>query len=167
MNSLVNRSLERVHHLLVLFSFDCLLTDRLHQVRLSQTHPSVDKKWVIPFGRRLRNREGGCVGKLITRSHDKRFKPIARIHPVVDNALRILIMGFRGQRLAHPVRMGIECLTDRSDICATEFDLWRTPEHGHRRGSHDIQIITLDPELIYAVRNLKGQRDFIRLHQFN
>src|SRR5580700_2375424 len=63
--------------------------------------------------------------------------------------------------------MGIECLTDRSDICATEFDLWRTPEHGHRSGSHDIQIVTLDPELINAVRNLKGQRDFIHLHQFN
>jgi hypothetical protein len=31
---------------------------------------------------------------------------------------------------------------------------------------YDIQIITLDPELINGVRNLEGQRDFIRLHQF-
>src|SRR5260370_1686738 len=76
-------------------------------------------------------------------------------------------MGFRGQRLAHPVRMGIDYGPDRFDICGTEFDLWRTPEDGHRSGSHDMQIITLDPELINAVRNLKGQRDFIRLHQFN
>src|ERR1700757_1303871 len=60
------------HHLLVSFSFNRLLADRLHQVRLSQTYPSVDKKRVIGFSRRLRNREGGCVRKLITRSHDKR-----------------------------------------------------------------------------------------------
>src|ERR1700755_911169 len=86
---------------------------------------------------------------------------------MVDSAFRILIMGFRGECLAHPVRRSIDCGTDRSDICGPKFDLRRTPEHGHRSRSHDIQIITLDPELINAVRNLKGQRDFIRLHQFN
>src|SRR6201994_4581891 len=99
------------------------------------------------------------MGKLITPSHDKRVKTIARIHPMVDSAFRILIMGFRGQRLAHPVRRSIDSGTDRSDICGPKFDLWRTPEHGHRSRSHDIQIITLDPELINAVRNLKDKRD--------
>jgi hypothetical protein len=105
------------------------------------------------------------VGKLVIRSHDKRFKPIARIHPVVDGALRILIMGQKGQRFAPPVRMGNG--TPHSAICGTVFDLSRASEHGHRSGLNDIQIITLDPELINGVRNLEGQRDFIRLHQFN
>src|ERR1700741_2518489 len=34
-------------------------------------------------------------------------------------------------------------------------------------GLANIHIGTLAPELINAVRNLEGQRDFIRLHQFN
>src|SRR5258707_12136660 len=105
--------------------------------------------------------------KLVIRSHDKRFKPIARIRAVVDSALRILIMRCRGQRFAHPVSMGINNGTAHSAICGAEFDLSRASEHGHRSGLYDIQIITLDPELINAVRNLKGQRDFIRRHQFN
>src|ERR1700675_3632283 len=63
--------------------------------------------------------------------------------------------------------MGINNGTGRSAICGTEFDLSRTSEHGHRSGLYEIQIVTLDPELINGIRNLEGQRDFIRLHQFN
>src|SRR5260370_6514058 len=104
---------------------------------------------------------------MVIRSHHKRFKPIARIHPVVDGAIRILIPGCRSQRFAHPVSMGINNGTGHSTICGTEFDLSRASEHGHRSGLYDIQIVTLDPELINGVRNLEGQRHFIRLHQFN
>src|SRR5207253_11007581 len=75
-------------------------------------------------------------------------------------------MGCRGQRFAHPVSMGINNGTAHSASCGTEFDLSRASEHGHRSGLYDIQIITLDPELINGVRNLEGQRDFIRLHEF-
>ena len=105
------------------------------------------------------------MGKLVIRSHDKRFKPIAGIHPVVDGDL--LILGCRSQRFAHPVSMGINNGTGHSAICGTEFDLSRASEHGHRSGLYDIQIITLDPELINGVRNLEGQRHFIGLRQFN
>src|SRR4030081_9833 len=63
--------------------------------------------------------------------------------------------------------MGINNGTAHSAICGTVFDLSRASEHGNRSGLYDIQIITLDPELVNPVRNLKGQRDFIRLHQFN
>src|SRR6202048_4539478 len=62
--------------------------------------------------------------------------------------------------------MGINNGTANFAICGTEFDLSRASEHGHRSGLYDIQIITLDPELINGVRNLEGQCDFIRLHQF-
>src|ERR1700736_3214483 len=63
--------------------------------------------------------------------------------------------------------MGINNGTAHSAICGTEFDLSRTSEHRHRSGLYDIQIVTLDPELINGVRNLEGQRDFIRLYKFN
>src|SRR5580704_15190331 len=52
-------------------------------------------------------------------------------------------------------------------ICGTEFDLSRASQHRNHSGSNDIQIVTLDPELINAVWNLQGQRSFIRLHQVN
>src|SRR5260370_29092857 len=104
---------------------------------------------------------------MVIRSHDKRFKPIARIHPVVDGALRTLILGCRSRRFAYPLSTGINYGTGRSAICGTEFDLSRASEHGHRSGLYDIQIVTLDPELINGVRNLEGQRHFIHLHQFN
>src|SRR3979411_2123484 len=63
--------------------------------------------------------------------------------------------------------MGINNGTAHFAICGTEFDLSRASEHGHHSGLYDIQIITLDPELINGVRNLEGQRHFIRLHQLN
>jgi hypothetical protein len=63
--------------------------------------------------------------------------------------------------------MGINNGTGHSAICGTEFDIPRASEHGHHSGLYDIQIFTLDSELMNAVRNLEGQRDFIRLHQFN
>src|ERR1700730_2339612 len=63
--------------------------------------------------------------------------------------------------------MGINNGPGHSAICGTEFDLSRASEHGHRSGLYEIQIVTLDPELINGVRNLEGQRDFIRVHQFN
>src|SRR6266446_10982239 len=63
--------------------------------------------------------------------------------------------------------MGISNRTGHCVICGTEFDLSRASEHGHRSGLYEIQIVTLDPELIDGVGNLEGQRHFIRLHQFN
>src|SRR6202042_821125 len=41
------------------------------------------------------------------------------------------------------------------------------PDHGRCRSLNERQKITLDPELINAVRNLEGESNFIRLHQFN
>ena len=87
---------------------------------------------------------------------------------MVDGALRIFILGCREPTVRSPGSAWASTTrTGHSAICGTEFDLSRASEHGHRSGLYDIQIITLDPELINAVRNLEGQRDFIRLHQFN
>jgi hypothetical protein len=63
--------------------------------------------------------------------------------------------------------MDINNRTGHAAICGTKFDLARASEHLNHSGLYDIQIITLDPELINAVRNLQGQSAFIRLHQFN
>jgi len=63
--------------------------------------------------------------------------------------------------------MGINNGSDHSAICGPEFDLSRASEHRHRSGFYNIQIVTLDPELINAVRNLERQRTFIRLGQLN
>src|ERR1700740_2670898 len=57
--------------------------------------------------------------------------------------------------------------TGHSAICGTKFDRSRASEHRNHSGLYDIQIITLDPKVINAVRNLQGQRAFIRVHQFN
>jgi hypothetical protein len=60
--------------------------------------------------------------------------------------------------------MGINNRTGHSVFGGTEFDIPRAAEHGDRGASQDIQVITLNPELINVVRNLESQRDFIRLH---
>jgi hypothetical protein len=104
------------------------------------------------------------MGKMVIRAYDKRVKPIPRIHPVVDGSLRILILGYSGQRFTHPASMGINNRTGHSVYGGTEFDIPRAPEHGARSASQDIQVITLNPELINVVRNLESQRNFIRLH---
>ena len=69
-----------------------MLADCLHQVRLSQAYASVDKKRVIGFGLTLRNRQGGGVCKLVIRTHHERFKPVARVHSVIEGISRILIL---------------------------------------------------------------------------
>src|SRR6202051_532475 len=63
--------------------------------------------------------------------------------------------------------MDINHRTGHAAICGTKFERARASEHRNHSGLYDIQITTLDPKLINAVRNLKGQRVFIRLHRFD
>ena len=58
-----------------------VLADGLHQMRLAQSYPAVNKQRVISPGRRLRHRQTGRMRDLVVRTDHKRFERVSGIEP--------------------------------------------------------------------------------------
>ena len=56
--------------------FDNIMSDGMHQMRLSKSRSSVNKQRIIGISRRFRYRKGRCLGKLIVAAHNKGVKSI-------------------------------------------------------------------------------------------
>src|SRR5580700_6500469 len=69
----------KIHYLEILLPIHHLLTDRLHQMGLSQADPTINEQRIIGFRRGLRDCERSSVRELVVRANDKSLKAVARI----------------------------------------------------------------------------------------
>src|SRR5258708_1058578 len=91
-NDLIREPLAgEVHDFEVLLPVCYLLTNRLHQVRLAETHSSIYEQRIVSLRGGLGDRQRGRMRKLVVRANHKRIKRIARIHPMDGGRLGILI----------------------------------------------------------------------------
>ena len=69
----------KVHHLRVLFVHPDILADRLHQVRLAESHSAVNEKRVVGARRRFGHRQARGMRDFVVRADHERFEAVARI----------------------------------------------------------------------------------------
>src|SRR5688572_26364401 len=60
------------------------MTDRVHQVRLTETHAAVDEERVISLSRSFRGSQAGGMSELVTRAHHELLKCIFWIERILD-----------------------------------------------------------------------------------
>ena len=71
-----------------------VLADRVHQVRLAESHAAVEEQRVVGAGGRLGDRDRGGVRELVRRADDERRERVARVQAARRRRLR-----FRGSGL--------------------------------------------------------------------
>src|SRR6516164_8709379 len=103
--------------------------------------------------------------KLVVRSHHKCVKGVPRVHPVVAGHLGFLLRDDRRWRLASRLSSRLAKAPRSPVVSDPKLDLSRAPEHRKNRRLNQTQVITLDPELIDRVWNLKRKGDFVCLYK--
>src|SRR5207344_671953 len=58
-----------------------VVTDGVHEMRLAESHTTIDEQWIVGPRRGLRHRAAGSVRKLVRRSDDECVEGVSRIQP--------------------------------------------------------------------------------------
>src|SRR5450432_3760681 len=147
----------KVHDLRVFLLHPDVLTDRLHEVRLSESDPAVDKERVVSSSGRLRDRETGGVRNFVVRADDKRFETVSRIEPERGTGLPGIPRVFSCRFLSGKFGENLIVRFDGTLHGRRKLHLPRCAESSHDRHLQRRHMITFDPELINVVWNSKGK----------
>ncbi len=157
----------KVHHLRVFLFHPDVLPDRLHQVRLAESHPAVNEERVVSARGRLRDRETGGVRDLVIRADHERFESIPGIEPERGAGLLRVARVLAGEFLFGKLGQNLFVQFPGYFRGGRKFHRARRTKSAHNRGLQGGHVITLDPELIDVVRNAKSERIIGRIDELH
>src|SRR5690348_11833451 len=103
------------------------------------------------------------MGELVVRANDKRLEAVPRIHSMVARRLRLPLLNPYRRRFAGLFDSRLNQRISFPVVYHPKLDISWATENPECRGLYQVQIITLDPELVDRIWYLESKRYFVRL----